>query len=147
MLTETIEIDAPPEVVFTYFTQPELIVRWMGEWADLHPEPGGRFALDITGHAVRGEFLELDPPHRLRFSWGYAGSDDVPPGSSTVEVRLVAIATGTRVELEHHGLPTPRQAEHAVGWHHYLARLASDDPGPDPGMPPIRKSVIPENGV
>lgn len=65
MLTETVQIDAPPEVVFPYFTRPELIVRWMGEWADLQPEPGGRFALDITGHAVRGEYLELDPPHRL----------------------------------------------------------------------------------
>lgn len=142
-MTETVEIDAPPEVVFGYFTRPELIVRWMGEWADLQPEPGGRFALDITGHPVRGEYLVVDPPHRLLLSWGYAGSEDVPPGASTVEVRFVAITGGTRVELEHRDLPAPRRAEHHVGWRHYLARLAHKDPGPDPGMP----SVLPKSRV
>jgi uncharacterized protein YndB with AHSA1/START domain len=111
------------------------MVRWMGEYADLQPERGGRFAVDITGRAVRGEYVELDPPHRLVISWGYAGSDDVPPGSSTVEVRLIATGGGTRVELEHRDLPEPSVRGHAVGWRHYLARLALKDPGPDPGMP------------
>jgi uncharacterized protein YndB with AHSA1/START domain len=134
-LRESVHIDASPESVYEYFTRPELMIRWMGEYADLRPEPGGRFAVDITGRAVRGEYVVLEPPHRLVISWGYAGSDEVPPGSSTVEVRLTATAGGTRVELEHRDLPEPRRAEHAVGWRHYLARLASKDPGPDPGMP------------
>jgi uncharacterized protein YndB with AHSA1/START domain len=134
-LRESVHIDAPPDSVYEYFTRPELMVRWMGEHADLEPVRGGRFAVDITGQAVRGEYVELDPPHRLVVSWGYAGSEEVPPGSSTVEVRFIASGGGTRVELEHRDLPEPRRAEHAVGWRHYLARLAARNPGPDPGMP------------
>jgi uncharacterized protein YndB with AHSA1/START domain len=134
-LRESIHIDAPPESVYEYFVRPDLLILWMGESAILEPRPGGAFAVDITGQHVRGEYVELDPPHRLVLSWGYAGSPDVPPGSSTVEVRFVATGGGTRVELEHRDLPEARQAEHIVGWRHYLARLASEDPGPDPGMP------------
>jgi uncharacterized protein YndB with AHSA1/START domain len=134
-LRESIHIDAPPESVYEYFTRPDLLIRWMGESARLEPEPGGAFAVDITGQEVRGEYLVLDAPHRLVISWGYAGSDEIPPGSSTVEVRFIATGGGTRVELEHRDLPEPRRAEHVVGWRHYLARLAMNDPGPDPGMP------------
>jgi uncharacterized protein YndB with AHSA1/START domain len=78
-VTATVHIDAPPERVYEYFTRPEAVVRWMGEYALLEPEPGGRFTLDVTGAPVRGRFLHLDPPHRLVISWGYAGSDRLPP--------------------------------------------------------------------
>jgi uncharacterized protein YndB with AHSA1/START domain len=109
----------------------------MGESAILEPKPGGCFAVDITGQQVRGAYVELDPPHRLVLSWGYTGSEEVPPGSSTVEVRFIATGGGTRVELEHRDLPEARRAEHVVGWRHYLARLALKDPGLDPGMPSV----------
>ena len=136
-LRESIHIDAPPESVYEHFTRPDLLIRWMGESAQLEARPGGSFAVDITGQKVRGEYLELDPPHRLVISWGYAGSDEVPPGSSTVEVRFIATGGGTLVELEHRDLPEARRPEHVVGWRHYLARLAQEDPGPDPGMPSV----------
>jgi uncharacterized protein YndB with AHSA1/START domain len=83
-----VHINAPPERVYEYFTRPEAIVTWMGDYALLEARPGGRFDLDIKGAPVRGRFLQLDPPHRLLISWGYAGSDRLPPGASTVEVRL-----------------------------------------------------------
>ena len=136
-VTATVHIDASPERVYEYFTQPEAVVRWMGEYALLEPEPGGRFTLDVKGVPVRGQFLHLDPPHRLVISWGYAGSDRLPPGASTVEVRITAEGTGTRVDLEHRGLQQAEQLGHTTGWTHYLARLgvaAVGDPGPDPGM-------------
>jgi hypothetical protein len=57
----SVHIDAPPERVYEYFTRPEAIVSWMGEYALLEAEPGGRFVLDIKGAPVRGRFLELDP--------------------------------------------------------------------------------------
>jgi uncharacterized protein YndB with AHSA1/START domain len=97
----------------------------MGEYAHLEPEPGGRFAVDVEGRAVRGSYLELDPPHRLLLSWGHAGSDALPPGASTVEVRFIASGGGTRVELEHRDLPEPFATDHARGWRYFLQRLAS----------------------
>ena len=134
-----VHIAAPPERVYEYFTRPEAIVSWMGEYALLEAEPGGRFVLDIKGAPVRGRFLELDPPRRLLISWGYAGSDHLPPGASAVEVRLTADRGGTRVELQHRDLPPRERPGHASGWTHYLTRLESAasgrDPGPDPGMP------------
>ncbi|MDX6658011.1 MAG: hypothetical protein QOH62_2804 [Solirubrobacteraceae bacterium] len=138
-VTASVLIDAPPEVVYEYFTRGDAIVTWMGDYAVLEPEPGGRFTLDIRGAPVRGRFLELDPPHRLVISWGYAGSQRLPPGASTVEVRLVPVDGGTRVELEHRDLPPAEHRGHTIGWAHYLHRVesaaAGRDPGCDPGMP------------
>ena len=137
-VTATVHIDAPPERVYEYFTRPEAIVRWMGDHAVLEPEPGGQFTVDVQGAPVRGRYLHLDPPHCLLISWGYAGSDRLPPGASTLQVRFTAEGSGTRVILEHRDLPPDERAGHASGWTHYLARLAlapAGDPGPDPGMP------------
>jgi uncharacterized protein YndB with AHSA1/START domain len=139
-ITAAVHIDAPPERVYEYFTRPEAIISWMGEYALLQAEPGGLFELDIKGAPVRGRFLEMDPPRRLLISWGYADSERLPPGASTVEVRLTADRGGTRVELQHRDLPAGEQPGHASGWTHYLTRLkaaaSGSDPGRDPGMPP-----------
>jgi uncharacterized protein YndB with AHSA1/START domain len=135
----TVHVNAPPERVYEYFVRPDAIVAWMGDYALLEPSPGGRFDVDVKGAPVRGRFLDLDPPHRLLISWGYAGSDELPPGASTVEIRLTAEDGGTRVELEHRDLPASQRPGHVSGWTHYLGRLtaaaAGADPGPDPGMP------------
>ena len=138
----SIHIEAPPEKVWEFFTRPEALVRWMGEYAVLEPEPGGEFSVDIKGAPVRGRYLELEPPHRLVLSWGYAGSRELPPGASTVEVRLARDGAGTRVQLEHRDLPDPERPRHAAGWKHYLARLTAaraGDPGPDTGMCPVKR--------
>ena len=78
------------------------------------------------------------PVHRLAYSFGWDGSETVPPGSSLVEIDLVEEPPdGTLLRLTHTGLPTVEQcAGHAEGWAHYLERLAEvaggRDPGPDP---------------
>ena len=136
-VTATVHIDAPPERVWDYFTKPAMLARWMGEYAVLEPEPGGQFTVNIQGAPVRGRFLRLDPPRLLLISWGYAGSDRLPPGASTVEIRLTPDGTGTRVDLEHRQLPAEEKPGHGAGWVHYLARLAAaatGEAGPDPGM-------------
>jgi hypothetical protein len=64
----------------------------------------------------------------------------MPPGSTTVEIVLTPTPEGTRLELEHRDLPLEEQGPHAIGWPHYLVRLAvvatGGDPGRDPFSPP-----------
>lgn len=88
---------------------------------------------------MSGEFVEIDPPHRLVHTWGWErGSRDlVPPGSTTVEFELVRSGAGTLLRFRHRDLPSAKSASgHAHGWDHYLGRLdvvaAGRDPGPDP---------------
>jgi uncharacterized protein YndB with AHSA1/START domain len=132
----SIEIAAQPSMVYPFLTQPESIVRWMGDYAVLDPRPGGEFTLDINGVPVRGHYVELDPPHRVVIAWGHAGSDLLPPGASTVEITLEPSPGGTRLQLEHRDLPSDEARMHAIGWPHFLARLAlagtGREPGPDP---------------
>jgi len=129
----SVDIAAPPEAVYPYFTRPDAIVSWMGDYAVLDAQPGGIFSVDINGVPVRGRYLELDPPHRLCISWGHAGSDLLPPGGSVVEITLTAIPRGTRVSIEHRDLPPEEAAKHAVGWPHFLTRLTAAASGRDPG--------------
>jgi uncharacterized protein YndB with AHSA1/START domain len=134
--THAVHVAARPEQVFDYFTRPEAIVRWMGDYAVLDPRPGGEFTLDINGVPVRGRYLELEPPRRLVVSWGHAGSDTLPPGASTVEISLTPERGGTTVRVVHRNLPELEARQHAAGWAHFLERLvvagADGDPGPDP---------------
>ncbi|WP_426241298.1 SRPBCC family protein [Nocardioides sp. LHG3406-4] len=119
----SIDIDAEPGVVFDYLVTEAGLTAWMGQHAVLDARPGGGFAVDIAGHAVRGEYLEVERPHRVVVSWGVVGSADLPPGASTVEFTLVPIRHGTRVELTHADLPDAKLDGHADGWTHFLMRL------------------------
>lgn len=129
-LTATVRIAAPPDVIFPYFTDPALMVQWIGERADLHPEPGGAFALDFSSTPVRGHYVEIDPPRRVVFTWGVAGRDSLPPGSTTVEVVLTADGPETVVELFHRDLPGEERDGHLEGWTVMLGRLVRLFPAP-----------------
>jgi uncharacterized protein YndB with AHSA1/START domain len=131
--THSVHIAAEPERVFQYFTRAEAIVLWMGDYAVLDPRPGGEFTLDINGVPVRGRYLEIEPPRRLVISWGHAGSERLPPGSSTVEITLIPEGGGTTVRLVHRDLPEPEARQHAIGWPHFLDRLLTAGAGGDPG--------------
>jgi uncharacterized protein YndB with AHSA1/START domain len=141
--THELHIDAPPEMVFSYFTDPAKMARWIGIDHKLDPVPGGVLVVDVNGDNVAmGEFIEVDPPTRVVFSWGWRDSPDMPPGSTTVEVNLTADGDGTMVHLTHRGLPPGQVEPHRRGWTHFLARLAiagaGGDPGPDPMATPSR---------
>lgn len=123
VVTASVHVTADPDVVFKYFTRPEMIVRWIGDYAVLDPSPGGEFTLDIDEVQVRGQYLEVDPPHRLVISWGHAGSQQLPPGSSRLEIRLERDAAGTTVTISHTGLPESETTGHREGWTHFLPRL------------------------
>jgi uncharacterized protein YndB with AHSA1/START domain len=135
-------IDARPETVWEFLVDPDKAVRWMGQLAELEPRPGGLYRVEVLpGHVARGEFVELDPPHRLVFTWGWEPGDDgatsVPPGSSTIEIELTPRGDGTLLRFSHRDLPTAESAEsHGHGWDHYLGRLVTAAAGGDPGTDP-----------
>jgi uncharacterized protein YndB with AHSA1/START domain len=85
-----------------------------------------------------GEYVVVDPPNRLVFTWGWEGDFvATPPGSSTVEVTFTPDGDGTVVRLVHSGLPSPESAEaHGQGWDEYMPRLAIVAAGGEPGEDP-----------
>jgi uncharacterized protein YndB with AHSA1/START domain len=142
VIERELHIDASPETVFAFFTDPALMVRWKGAKATLDPRPGGIYRVEMSEQVVaRGEYVELDPPNRLVLAWGWEGDyASTPPGSSTVEITLTPEGDGTRLHLVHSDLPSPESAEaHGHGWDLYMPRLAiaaaGGDPGPEPHAP------------
>jgi uncharacterized protein YndB with AHSA1/START domain len=134
-----VAIAAEPETVFAFFTEPELYTRWMGVRARLDPQPGGSYGVDINELALaRGTFVEVVPPSRVVFTFGWEGEDQpLQPGSSTVEVTLTPTDGGTHVRLVHHGLRLRDVREqHRHGWQLYLARLNTAASGGDAGSDP-----------
>jgi len=118
-------IAAPATTVFAYLTDPAKFVRWMGVEASLDPRPGGAFRLDVDGeHIARGRYEVIEPPNRLVLTWGWEGSPDVPPGSTTVEITLTPEGRDTLLRLRHSGLPSDEQrASHLEGWGRYMKQL------------------------
>ena len=133
-----VRIDAHPETIFPFFTDPAKMVRWKGVLATLDPRPGGIYRVDVTGRDVaRGEYVEVVPYSRVVFTWGWEEEGNtLPPGSSTVEISLTPDGDGTIVRLRHLGLTVDQGNAHAEGWVHYLQRLVivaeGREPGPDP---------------
>ena len=131
-----VQIAASPATVFAFLTDPEKIVSWMGVEATTEAHPGGLYFLKVrSDRAARGEFREVVPVHRLAYSFGWEGDEEVPPGSSLVEIDLVDRDGGTLLRMTHSGLPNAAQcARHGEGWAHYLGRLGIAATGRDPGI-------------
>lgn len=130
-------IGAPPSVVFSYLVDGARWARWQGAAAEVEAVPGGRFRMTMaSGLVAEGRVVEVVPDRLVRFTWGWAGHATVPPGSTTVEIELVADGGGTLVTLTHSGLPPDERPIHVAGWEHYLPRLAEVSEGRDPGVDP-----------
>jgi uncharacterized protein YndB with AHSA1/START domain len=137
----SIWIAARPETVFAFLIEPEKLVQWLGLAAELEPRPGGLFRVDMNHRTgVRGQYVTVEPPRRVVFTWGHEDGTVLPAGSSTVEIVLTPDQGGTRVQLRHSGLPESEQPAHRAGWAHYVGRLKTrvegGDPGPDPYADP-----------
>ena len=95
-------IQASPETVFGFFADPRRWLQWQGLKAELDPRPGGVFRMNVRGDGwAVGRFLEVDPPRRIVFTWGWEiERSPLPPGSSVVEVELIPQGDGTLVSLK-----------------------------------------------
>ncbi len=133
----TLEVAAPPEVVFRALTTEEL-ERWWGSagtyrltaWtADFRV--GGRWQVtargaDGTSVPVGGRFLEIDAPRKLVYTREYDRDHPTMGGATTtVTYRLEAVGSGTRVTGRHDGFAGRRGPadEHADGWESVLGWL------------------------
>jgi uncharacterized protein YndB with AHSA1/START domain len=137
-----VRVEAEPEMVFSYFTDPEKLGRWLAASATLDPRRGGVFSFTNAPElTVLGEFVTVEPYRRIVFTWGYGyfpedEPNPLPPGSSTVEVDFVPDGEATIVHLTH-TVPTELASFHELGWEHYLPRLATAAAGGDPGEDPF----------
>ena len=114
--------------VYDAWTRADLLVQWycpnpsLELKVDADVRAGGSYVVEMGPHVVRGTYLEVDPPHRLVFSWKWDGTDDEP---TRVEVALTEVADGTRMLLTHTGFATGEDAaNHRMGWEPELERLA-----------------------
>lgn len=141
-IVKEIFIEAEPEDIFPYLTESEKYLLWMGVSAELDARPGGIFKVDPNGRdVIFGEYLEVEPPRRVVFTWGWKEpGHPVPAGSTTVEIELIPQDEGTLLRLVHRGVTGPSRDKHEFGWSHYLGRLQTilrgGDPGPDPFADP-----------
>jgi uncharacterized protein YndB with AHSA1/START domain len=139
-LTREIMVDASPDIIFPFLTDPARHVLWMGTEAQLDARTGGGYRVQVQGkHPAVGEFVEVVPDRKVVFTFGWDEPDHpIPAGSTKVEITLTPDGNKTRVRLVHRGLPDDAVSDHTQGWDHYLERLAvvstGGDAGPDTSM-------------
>ena len=121
---------------FALLTEPERLRRRQAVTARVELRAGGEYRWTIIpGHTASGTITEVEPGKRIVFTWGWEGSEDLPPGTSTVTITLEPTEGGTNVHLVHSGLTPEQAASHLEGWQHYGERLVvaaeQGDAGPD----------------
>lgn len=126
-------IPQPPGAVWAALTRPDLLARWLMP-NDFVPQLGHRSTFQARpmgtwDGVVQCEVLEIEPPHRLRYSWVGGSADNAAYGSrldSIVTWVLSPVPDGTRLTLTHAGFgPENAFAFKAMsgGWVELLARL------------------------
>jgi uncharacterized protein YndB with AHSA1/START domain len=125
---------AKPEKLYKAFTDADAMARWLppnGFTAKVHhmdAKVGGTFRMSFTnfstgnGHSFGGEYLELVPNQRLRYTDKF--DDPNLQGDIVVTVELKKVSVGTEVHIEQSGLPTviPLEACY-LGWQESLNHL------------------------
>ena len=110
--------DAPRDVVFAAWTEPERLRQWWGPglfetvFAEVDLRPGGRYELLLEPGSMRlvGEFREVTPPRRLVYTWRWIeGVPDTRESLVTVEFR--EDGTRTEVVLVHDNFAGPGPVE------------------------------------
>src|SRR5262245_46013446 len=123
-----------PEKVYRAFTNADAMARWLppnGFTAHVHEldaRVGGKHRMSFTnfstgnGHSFGGEYLELVPNEKLRYTDRF--DDPNLPGTITVTVTLKAVAVGTEVNIVQEGIPEAIPVEACyLGWQESLEYL------------------------
>ena len=140
MSTHTIRLHrvlkATPELVYKAFLDPDALSRWLPpngflcKVFHLDAKVGGTFKMAFTQfsnghtHSFGGEYLELVPHERLRYTDKF--DDPNLPGVITVTVNLKKVLCGTELNIEQAGVPAVIPAEMCyLGWQDSLSQLAA----------------------
>jgi len=125
-LDRTILIQARPETVFRFFTDEKRWAAWWGKGSTIDAKRGGRVLIRYPeGTEAAGEVLEVAPPERLVFTYGYVSGQPIPVGASRVTIRLEPHAAGTRLSLAHEFGEEKVRDEHVQGWRYQLSLFAN----------------------
>ena len=121
------------EALFGALTRPEAIREWFGPGgavvhrAESDLRPGGKWLIemqseDCTEHNVSGEYTEVDPPHRVAFTWAWHST---PDHVSLVTYALTPVDAGnTTLTLTHERLASLEARDrHEFGWNGSLDKL------------------------
>ena len=128
-------LTAKPAKVYRAFIEPDATAKWLppnGFTCTVHhmdPKPGGSFRMSFrnftTGqsHSFGGQYLELVPNERLRYTDTF--EDPNLPGEIRVTVMLKSVSVGTEVNIVQEGLPEVLPVEACyLGWQESLRNLA-----------------------
>lgn len=138
MATHTIRLHrvlrATPERIYRAFLDADAMVKWLppnGFTARVHhmdAKVGGTFKMSFTNftsgksHSFGGEYLELTPHERLRYTDKF--DDPNLPGEMRVTVNLKKVFCGTEVDIVQEGVPEVIPAAACyVGWQESLVLL------------------------
>ena len=122
----SVEIQAPRETVFRYFTDSARWAKWWGAGSTIDPHVGGKvYIRHPNAVEMVGEIVELAPPDRIVFTWGHADGKPIPPGGSRVTIRLIPEGAGTRLQLVHEFADARVRDEYVQGWRFQLALFAN----------------------
>jgi uncharacterized protein YndB with AHSA1/START domain len=118
---------ASAQEVFDAWTSVEVLKRWWHaehDWETPHAEVdlrlGGAIRLimrnpeDGAEYGGRGEFVTIEAPRRLVFTWGWDYEDESK--RQLIEVELIEHGDSTTVVLTHSGLPAAETDEYVDGW-------------------------------
>ncbi|MBI1244583.1 MAG: polyketide cyclase [Alphaproteobacteria bacterium] len=128
-------LKAPPEKVYRAFLDADALARWLPPYgflckvAHLEAKVGGTFRMRFVnfgtgnGHSFGGEYLELVPGKRLRYTDRF--DDPNLPGTLTVTVDLKPVLCGTELDVVQEGIPEAIPTEMCyLGWQESLVQLA-----------------------
>ena len=121
-LDRTLVIEAPQASVFRYFTDSARWAAWWGAGSTIDPRPGGRVYVRHPGNVeASGEVIDLTPPSRIVFTYGFDKGQPFGPGESRVTVDLEPVARGTRLRLVHEFPDSASRDHHVQGWRYQLS--------------------------
>jgi uncharacterized protein YndB with AHSA1/START domain len=125
-LDRTVAIEASRDVVFRFFTDPARWATWWGAGSTIDARPGGEMVIRYPGGTMAlGHVLEVEPPQRIVFTYGYATGQPIPPGASRVTIELEPNDRGTRLHFTHDFDSPAVRDQHVQGWRYQLSVFAN----------------------